>query len=262
MHKGHPCFGGYVTRLNLIKLPLCAALAIAASLPAHGALIHEYTFNGDVNDQAGLADGTLHGDATATGGTLSLDGNGDWVSFGTDLIPFGSDFTVLMNVRSVYGGVQEFISQGNSGGPGFYLGPFYSEIRVGDNYGWTATPFYSGGCGGACTGVQAPSDNDWHSYAVTVSGSNAAFYIDGILRATKSDYVTNGGSALTVLGAQFGGGVNENLNGGMRDLQIYDNALSAAQVAAYSAAPEPGTIVLLSGALVGVGLVIRRRRSA
>jgi hypothetical protein len=32
-------------------------------------------------------------------------------------------------------------------------------------------------------------------------------------------------------------------------------------VAAYSAAPEPGTIVLLGGALAGVGWIGRRKRS-
>jgi hypothetical protein len=170
-----------VTGLNLIKLPLFAAMAIAATVPAHGALIHEYTFDGNVNDQVGLDDGALHGDATATGGTLSLDGNADWVSFGANLIPFGSDFSILMNVQSVYGGVQEFISQGNSGGPGFYLGAYYNEMRVGDNYGWTPTVPGASNC---CTGVDAPSDGAWHSYGLTVSGSNAAFYIDGILRGT------------------------------------------------------------------------------
>ncbi len=247
-------------KLNLSKLPLIAALAVAATLPAHSALIHEYVFDGNVDDQVGTANGTLHGDATATGGTLALDGVADWVSFDQNLIPFGSDFTVMLSAQFVYGSVEEFISQGSSGGPGFYMGPYGSEMRVGDNYGWTATPYYSGNCGGACTGVEAPSDNAWHSYAVTVSGSDAAFYIDGILRATKSDYVTNGGSALTVLGAQFGGGQNENLNGGLRDLQVYNTALSAADITAAAEAPEPGTVALLGAALVGVGLVSRRKR--
>jgi hypothetical protein len=245
----------------MIKLPLAAALAIVATLPAHASLIHEYTFNGDVNDQVGSADGTLHG-ATASGGILSFDGVDDYVSFASDLIPFGSDFTVMFGAEFAYGTRQEFISQGSSSGPGFYIGPYWDEMRVGDNYGWTATPYFSGSCGGACTGVQAPGDNGWHTYGVTVSGSDAAFYIDGILRATKSNYVTNSGSALTVLGAQFGGGQNENLNGGLRDLQIYNNALSAAQVEAYSQAPEPGTLLLLGGALAGVALKPRRKRSA
>jgi hypothetical protein len=84
----------------------------------------------------------------------------------------------------------------------------------------------------------------------------------GALRATRSDYVTNAGSQLTALGAQFGGGQNENLNGAMRDLQIYDNALSATEVAEYSNTPEPGTIVLLGGALAGLGLIVRRKRTS
>jgi hypothetical protein len=254
-----------MVKRNFIKLPFFAALAIAATLPAHGALIHEYTFDGNVNDQVGLADGTLHGDATAVGGTLTLDGNADWVSFNQNLIPFGGEFSVMLSAQFTWGNTQEFLSQGNSGGPGFYIGPYGSEMRVGDNYGWTAVPSFNGSCGGACTGVEAPADNLWHDYAVTVSNTGTsytgAFYIDGILRATKSNYVMNGGSALTVLGAQFGGG-SETLNGGIRDLQIYDNALSAAQVAAYGAAPEPGTIVLLGGALIGAGLISRRKRSA
>jgi hypothetical protein len=249
-----------MVKRNFIKLPLLAAMAIGATLPVHGALIHEYVFNGNVNDQVGTANGTLHGDAAAAGGTLVLDGNADWVTFNENLIPFGNDFTVMLSAQFTWGNTQEFLSQGNSGGPGFYLGPYGSEMRVGDNYGWTATPSFNGSCGGACTGVEAPADNGWHTYAVTVSGTNGAFYIDGILRATKSNYVTNGGVALTVLGAQFGGGQNENLNGGLRDLQIYNNALSAAQVAAYGSAPEPGTVVLLGGALLGAGLIARRKR--
>ena len=48
----------------------------------------------------------------------------------------------------------------------------------------------------------------------------------------------------------------------MRDLRIYNNALSAAHVAAHSDTPEPGAIVLLSGALAGLGLGTRRKRIA
>ena len=95
---------------------------------------------------------------------LTLDDTGDWVSFGSNfLVPDGGDdFTVTLFAKFVYdGNVHEFISQWNSGGPGFYIGPYGNEIRITDNDYWTASPPFVGSCGG-CGGVATPLDGDWH----------------------------------------------------------------------------------------------------
>jgi hypothetical protein len=111
---------------------MTAAPGLVAAAPGHTALIHHYTFNGNVDDQAGDVNGTLVGDASAAGGVLTLDGTGDWVSFGSNfLVPDGGDdFTVTLFAKFVYdGNVHEFISQWNSGGPGFTSAP--TEMRSG-----------------------------------------------------------------------------------------------------------------------------------
>jgi hypothetical protein len=252
---------------NAIKISMLTCMALVAIGPAHSTLIHQYTFNGNVNDQVGGGvNGSLVGDASATGGVLTLDGTGAWVAFGGSfLVPTVGDFSVMLFAKYTFdGNVHEFISQGNSGGPGFYIGPYGNEMRVTDNYGWTATPFFSGSCGGACTGIEAPSDGAWHHYALVRSGSIAEFFIDGISRGTRSG-LSIGGANPTILGSQFGGN-SELFNGQMQDVRIYDNALSHAAVQEVSngpsATPEPGSALLLGSALLGAGLFARRKRAA
>ena len=252
---------------NVLHLSMLAGMGFLAAGPAHSGLIHQYTFNGNVNDQVGGGvNGTLVGDASAAGGVLTLDGSGDWVSFGSNfLVPTSGSYSVLLFAKFTYdGNVHEFISQGNSGGPGFYIGPYGNEMRVSDNYGWTATPSFSGSCGGVCTGIEAPSDGDWHHYALVVSSGSAEFFIDGISRGTRSGF-SIGGASPTVLGSQFGGNW-ELFNGMMQDVRIYDNALSTSAVqeiiANQSGVPEPGSAVLVGSVMLVAGLLKRRQRGS
>ena len=48
---------------DIIRISMTAALGLVAAAPGHTALIHHYTFNGNVDDQAGDVNGTLVGDA-------------------------------------------------------------------------------------------------------------------------------------------------------------------------------------------------------
>src|SRR5437868_9027028 len=93
------------------------------------------------------------------------------------------------------------MSQGS--GPHFYIGPYGNEIRITDNYYWTATPpVVAGSCGG-CGGVATPLDGDWHHYALVADGSNAEFFIDGVSRATRAGFAIGAGGVPTVFGRQF-----------------------------------------------------------
>src|SRR5215212_3864152 len=61
------------TRLAL----LLAAVALFAP-PASADLVHQWTFNGNVNDAVGTAHGTLNAGASITNGQLVLDGVDDF----------------------------------------------------------------------------------------------------------------------------------------------------------------------------------------
>lgn len=257
--------------MHILRISLFSVIALAAALPARSDLIHQYVFDGNADDQitTGGINGLLHGNATASGGILTLDGNGDYVTFASAILPGTGDFSLLFSAEFACCSRQEIFSQSGPGGKPFYIGPEGTELRLGDHYAaydgsWNPTnnpdPLYNGagGCGGACTGVEAPNDNAWHDYAFIVSSGTATFYIDGILRATFAGFDLGAGSS--AIGQQYIGG--EYLNGAVKNMLVYDNALSLQEIQAYGEAPEPGTVFLMGTALIGAALVKRRKRTA
>jgi hypothetical protein len=62
--------------------------------------------------------------ASAVDGTLTLNGANQYVQFGSHIVPTSRSYSVALFAReSVLGSdFVEFISQGVSGGPGFYIG--------------------------------------------------------------------------------------------------------------------------------------------
>lgn len=241
------------------RSPLATALVVTclAASPAGAQLLHHYTFDGAaVVDVAGSANGTLVNGATVAGGVLSLDGLNDHVQFGGFLVPHAGDYSVALFVRQA-GARQsqyvEFISQGTSSGPGFYVG--YAPdgmVRVSDT--WNATGFVF------------PDDQRRHHLALTVSTVGAGesrVYFDGALVATLGLPITTGlvGSA-TRLGQQYDPHV-EFFRGELDDVRIYGHTLGAHEVAALAhvaAVPEPATWTLLAAGLGVLAAVARGRR--
>src|ERR1043166_689367 len=95
-------------------------LSLGIALAANAALIHQYVFSGNVNDQIGTDDGTLSGAASASGGVLTLNGFPDFVQFNAHIVPTSGSYTVALKerIRTPESGLTELISQGSSGGPG------------------------------------------------------------------------------------------------------------------------------------------------
>src|SRR5436190_11348285 len=97
---------------------LALTLFATLTMSANAALIHSYTFTGNVNDGVGGANGTLFGDANVAGNVLNLDGTGDYVEFASGLIPSSGSFSVLITAKLLVlptTGIMEAISQGSSG---------------------------------------------------------------------------------------------------------------------------------------------------
>jgi hypothetical protein len=117
-------------------------------------------------------------------------------------------------------GHREMISQGFSGGPGFYLGHTPSHtVRATDS--WNNT------------GVSFPSDGTFYHFAlvVDVEDSSSRLYVDGLLKATFGSAITttNGGTH-TRFGTQFQSG--EWFHGALDEVKIWDRALSEGEVGA------------------------------
>lgn len=222
-----------------------AALILGFSILGQGqgaTLIHQYGFAADASDSVGGAHGTLNGGAAVTSGYLSLDGNDDYVQFASYLVPTSGSYSVALFAQNL-GSVNRFtelISQGSSGGPGFYIGTEPGTgIRVSDS--WLST------------GEVYPAGTDWHHFAVVVNSvaGTSDLYINGVLEASLGFAIaTTGSGTATRLGNQFGG-FSEYFQGNIDDVRIYTGALSAREVNDLaSGVPEPGTIGLLAGGLL------------
>jgi hypothetical protein len=233
------------------RLAATLTLLTAMSLSANAAiLIHSYTFTGNVNDGTGAENGTSFGDANVSGGVLNLDGTGDYVEFGTGLIPSSGSFSVLITARVSVPppfGFMDAISQGSSGNA-FYIGTVgVSGMRIGDTWGAPAVTY--------------PTDGDWHVIAVTrdTGSGDTSLYIDGVLEDFTSAAFSNPFNSETRFGRQYGPH-SEYWNGQLDDILIYDGALNASEVLALSTSvPEPWTMSLTAAGLVAVLLRYRAR---
>jgi hypothetical protein len=248
---------------------LFALVMAIASIPASAdaILLHQYVFDGNVNDQVGTANGTLEGGATASGGVLALNGSSSFVQFASFIVPQTGSYSISLFAQdegagqpppSDSGCCAEFISQGGSGDNGaFYLGLIYPTIRASDSW--------------SNTGVAEPTDGLWHDYTLVVdaTGNDSELFVDGALKATLGfAIITDATGTNTRLGEQYCSpqpGCVESFLGNEANVQIYSGALTADQVAAIAAegptpsTPEPSTLLLMGTGLMAVARRLRRR---
>ncbi len=216
------------------KIKIIFAVCMLTAASAYAAVpIHHYTFDGSgVTDSVGTANGTLLNGASVASGVLNLDGINDYVQFSQHIIPTTGSFSVafLSQELSPQTTWTEIISQGYSGGPGFYVGydPAH-DFRIGDDLTSTGIPF--------------PSDGLVHHYAVT-AGAETCLYVDGSLIHTFDPIGMTAGGFDTRLGCQFDY-FAEYFHGNVDELWIFSDVLTAGEVKALSPVPEPATVLLL-----------------
>ncbi len=113
-----------------------------------------------------------------------------------------------------------------------------------------------------------PSPNMWHQITVTYDGAIEKIYVDGVLNATESKVLNVAAGQPFMVGSLFGtptgGNTGTRFSGSIASLAVYDQALSATDVANLSTVTITGKVTNptganLAGAVVGFKKHSKRR---
>ncbi len=165
----------------------------------------------------------------------------------------GNDFTIELWMRPVAGGGQPLVA--NDAG-----GAQYNQWAFSWNFGalemFVANP--SGAAVSLRSGAYSPALNQWHHVAVTRNGTVFSFYGDGVLLSTVSNSVAMPTPATPLV---FGRAINTMpgynhspyyFNGAVDEIALYNQALSAADIAGiYNAAALGRCVTPASPTVVG-----------
>ncbi|MDD2759167.1 MAG: hypothetical protein PHH11_02615 [Methylomonas sp.] len=234
------------TTSALILLLSCATSANAA------VLLHDYQFNGNLEDSLG-------GPAlVADGGTLGASsysfGNNHGLTLSDGLVDAGS-YSIAMNFNlSTYGAnhTQKIVDFKN----------FSSDLGIYTSYGSVVA--YGGWGAYASKGyinlntdseVVFTRDGNTKEFTAYIDGKKAASFIDNQAYAVFS----SAHKAMHFFEDDPIGGDYRPGPGIVNSLRIWDGALSATEVANINAVPLPGAFWLLGSALAGLGLLGKRR---
>jgi len=253
-----PLWTGSVNEFNIYDRALSLAQVEAnyAAGPVKP-LVHQYTFeDGTANDSVGSAHGTLVGDATVVDGQLVLDGDGDWMDMPGDVIAMNTfeGLTIEIMFTSVAGGntgyhmVTAFGEEGTGDNPGYgYKYVCITPARGNDvSRGMIQTVSMDDSPWDEETGVSDVIEHDDglpHHMVCTVDNTELAFYVDGVLIGTAAlDPPGNSIAGIGTDAAHIGKGVYDVdplWAGSVEELNIYNRALSLAEVQAnYAAGPQ------------------------
>lgn len=255
-----------------------AVIAGAISIQAQGPIawwkLDEPVGSTTAFDSAGSVNGTLNGGAAfAPGGISGNDlsvpvGAASYADFGNNFGFTSGDFTASAWIKTT----------DTSSNSTIILGKHHTTIVAGwmlrlnlDSGGYGAVgkaSFYVSQGSQAAVPVSSitVADGQWHNIVGVYAGGAPSLYVDGIFQAAGPVAANAANNADFIMGGVLNNSTNTNINaynGNIDDAQLYNRALSAAEVTYLfnhpgQPVPEPGAIVA-----IGLGLVCvawRRRR--
>ena len=214
------------------------------------ALIHSYTGDGDANDSAGTLDGTFNNTAAYATGVIgqAFDFDGLASAAASNVsIPADSSLDFTTGTVSLWFNApansqnESILSMRTSTANGRW------SIHVNENSNSVGLFSTAGGF----QSVSVPggiTPNTWYHLAAVMTTGSTQFFINGTSIGSTSNGIDSSKTGLPlVIGTPNDAGFfSENFGGEIDELQIYDSALTAGQIAAL--AVLPGTLsVNLSG---------------
>jgi hypothetical protein len=156
-----------------------------------------------------------------------FDGIDDFISF-TSLNPITSNspFTLSawLNVKTHTDyGISLYIGDAATNQSAFLGYVTTAQTGIGNSIG--------GGFYGVNLGTGVLSNTGWHSVTLTYNGSTAIIYVDGISRVTRSAYTAALSNTSIRIGRANTGSPFYPFNGDVAQTQLYNRALSPAEVA-------------------------------
>ena len=220
-------------------------------------LIHRYSFTNSANDSVGTANGTLFGDALATNGTLTLDGtNGTYVQLPAGILVGLPAVTVeawaSFGTEPVWTRLFDFGATDAGGNGQNYLG-FSSHSGGGDLrvIASDADPGYNHEQIAARAGNLDNLGTVHIACVFDPANGREAVYTNGLLAAVNTAVtipLTSISNALNYIGKSLYNG-DPPLQAGIQEFRIYEQALTAQQIAAsFQSGPkvpsvDPGTLL-------------------
>ena len=273
---------------NTKKLSIALGMVIGASAQAANLIVYDFESEtaGALADAASIANsgtsgsnGTVGGTVGGTASIVTGSGPGGFTTNYLSLVPTqdgnqgagaphigtGGSITSLNLAGDQNYTMAAWIRYNNSNGDNMVFGGADgSVIHLGSRNQNGSGQHWSGHWGDDINANGAPTTEigAWHHVAWTnTAGSNEqSIYVDGVLAVSggagaSGGYGANGGQTL-LIGTSNNGG---SFNGDLDDVRVYDEVLSAAQIAdlATVAIPEPTSGILLS--LASLALLRRRR---
>ncbi|MGI8890901.1 MAG: LamG domain-containing protein [Chthoniobacterales bacterium] len=201
-------------------------------------LVSWYKGEGNTLDSKGTNNGTIQGDVTYTTGkvgqTFTLGGNGDLAGNG-DRVIVGNPANLRLQNFTIEAWIKRSSSTivTNSPFPGFDDGVFFA-------YGLNGYGFFieqaTNRLGltligtSSVTSTATISDTNFHHVAVTKSGNQVTFYVDGVAAPPVTYNVTFTFTTDAAIGARGDDNAENAFFGSIDELSIYNRALSLAEI--------------------------------
>jgi len=249
-----------------------------------GQLNHRYSFNNDglAEDSVGLADGTIVGDASVSGGqaVLNFGARDGTIDLGGGAIGINTYSSLTLEVwatpsSSLNDSFSSLLGFGrpDPGNPGIFNRYVILQTHRNDNVSRVSISLSDDGSPwdeeDGANGAEL-NDNEEHQYVGVIDATSISLYIDGAFVSSSplANVLPNGLSGLATDQALIGDAYanDQNWAGSVNEVRIYGNPLPDFAIAANFAAgpdgqitvPEPSAFVL-SGLGI-LGLLMRRRR--